>query len=152
MSAIASFIKLPKSALEGLRKAVASGTDYDYLRANGREVADYQWSGYVLATLLPYLQEKHQIDLMKAEYDDIAGLLTNATDAAHFIFTPSQSLAFLKRLDPALFSQDEMRDYFNAFNETNEHEIGRAMLDGIAAFRESLGQLDEGSVIAFGIL
>ena len=55
MSAIASFTKLPKSALEGLREALASGTDYDYLRANGREVAEYRWSGYVLATLLPYL-------------------------------------------------------------------------------------------------
>ena len=88
---------------------------------------------------------------MKAEYDDIADLLTNATGAAHFIFTPSQSLAFLNRLAPALFSQDEMRDYFNAFNETNEQEIGRAM-HGIAAFRESLRQLDEGSVIVFGIL
>ena len=45
-----------------------------------------------------------------------------------------------------------MRDFFNAFNETNEQEIGRAMLDGIAAFRESLRQLDEGSVIVLGIL
>ncbi len=42
MSAIASFIKLPKSALEGLRKAAAGGTDYDYLTANGREVAEYR--------------------------------------------------------------------------------------------------------------
>jgi len=152
MSAIASFIKLPKTALEGLRKAAASGTDYDYLHANGREVAEYRWSGYVLATLLPYLQEKHQIDLMKAEYDDIATLLTNSTGATHFIFTPSQNTAYLNRLDPTLFSQEEMRDYFNAFNETNEQEIGRAMLDGIAVFRESLRQLDEGSVVVFGIL
>jgi hypothetical protein len=152
MSAIASFIKLPKAALEGLRQAVASGTDYEYLRANGSEIVEYRWSGYVLATLLPYLQEKHQIDLMKAEYDDIAGLLTNTTDAAHFIFTPSQSSAFLNRLDPSLYSQEELRDYYNAFNETDAPEIGRAMLDGIAAFRDSLRQLDGASVIVFGIL
>lgn len=152
MSAIASFIRVPKSALQGLRNAIASGTDYDYLRANGQQVAEYDWSGYVLATLLPYLQEKHQVDLMKAEYDDIAGLLTDATGATHFIFTPSQKAAFLDRLDPAQYSEEELRDYFNAFNETNEQEIGRAMLDGIGAFRESLRQLDEGSVIVFGIL
>jgi hypothetical protein len=66
--------------------------------ANGREVAEYQWSGYVFGTLLPNLQEKHQIDLMKAEYDYIADLLTKPTGATHFIFTPSQSLAFLNRL------------------------------------------------------
>ncbi len=112
MSAIASFIKVPKSALKGLRNAVASGTDYDYLQSNGQQVAGYGWSGYVLATLLPYLQEKHQIDLMKAEYDDIAASLTAATGATHFIFTPSQKAAFLNRLDTALFSEEELRDYF----------------------------------------
>jgi hypothetical protein len=42
MSAIASFIKLPKSAIEGLRKAATDGTDRNYLSTNGREVAEYQ--------------------------------------------------------------------------------------------------------------
>ncbi len=77
MSAIASFIKLPKSALEGLRKASTGGTDRNYLSTNGREVAEYRWSGDVLATLLPYLEEKHQIDLMKSEYGELAAFLTN---------------------------------------------------------------------------
>ena len=86
MSAIASFTNLPKSALEGLRKAAAGGTDYDYLSTNGRAVAEYRWSGYVLATLLPYLEEKHQSDLMKSE--ELAAFLTNTTRATHFIFTP----------------------------------------------------------------
>jgi hypothetical protein len=51
-------------------------------------VAEYRWSGYVLATLLPYLEEKHQIDLMKSE--ELAAFLTNTTRATHFIFTPGQ--------------------------------------------------------------
>ncbi len=88
MSAIASFTKLPKSALEGLRKAATGGTDYDYLSTNGRAVAEYRWSGYVLATLLPYLEEKHQIDPMKS--DELAAFLINTTGATHFIFTPGQ--------------------------------------------------------------
>ena len=54
----------------------------------GAAVAEYRWSGYVLATLLPYLEEKHQIDLMKSE--ELAAFLTNTTRATHFIFTPSQ--------------------------------------------------------------
>ena len=151
MSAIASFIKLPKSALEGLRNSAASGTDYDYLIANGREVAEYRWSGYVLATLLPYLQQKHQIDLMKSEYDELAAFLTNATGATHFIFTPSQRAAYLDRLESGSFSEEEMRQYFNDFNATDEREMGRAMLDGVAAFQQSLGQLDDGSVVLFSI-
>ena len=66
MSAIASFIKLPRAALDGLREAAIPkkglfgpprDTYIDYLRQHGQEVADYRWSGYVLATLLPYLAE-----------------------------------------------------------------------------------------------
>jgi hypothetical protein len=151
MSAIASFVKLPKSALEGLRNAAADGTDHDYLSANGREVAEYRWSGYVLATLLPYLEEKHQIDLMKSEYDELAAFLTNTTGATHFIFTPSQSTAFLNRLEPRAFSGEAMRQYFNEFNATNEREIERAMLDGVSALHESLGQIEDSSVVVFSI-
>ena len=151
MSAIASFVKLPKSALEGLRNAAAGGTDHDYLSANGREVAEYRWSGYVLATLLPYLEEKHQIDLMKSEYDELAAFLTKTTGATHFIFTPGQRTAFLNRLEPKSFSEEEVRQYFNEFNATNEQEIGRAMLDGVNALHESLGQIEDSSVVVFSI-
>jgi hypothetical protein len=151
MSAIVSFTKLPQSALGGLRKAAATGTAYDYLRVNGREVTEYRWSGYVLATLLPYLQEKHQLDLMTSEYDELATLLTNGTGATHFIFTPAQSAAFLNRLEPGLFSEEEMRQYFNEFNATNEQEIGQALLDGVGAIQESLKQLEDSSVVVFSI-
>ncbi len=151
MSALASFVKLPKSALAGLGRAAEAGTQFDYLNSNGREVAQYGWSGYVLATLLPYLDEKHQIDLMKSEYGELAGLLTNSTGASYFIFTPSQRTAFLNRLDPKLFSEKEMRQYFNEFNETNEREIGRAMLDGVVALHQSLSQIDDDSVVVFSI-
>ena len=149
MSAIASFIKLPKSALDGLRKAAVpkkrflgapKDTYYEYLRKQGREVAEYRWSGFVLVTLLPYLQQKHKIDLMKSEYAELATFLTNARRATHFIS---------RQLDPGLFSEDEMRQYFNEFNATNEQEIGRAMLDGVAVFRESLGSLDHHTVVIF---
>jgi hypothetical protein len=57
MSAIARFIKMPLSAIDGLRKAAIPqkrlfrGTIdlyNDYLRQHGQEVAQYRWSGYVL--------------------------------------------------------------------------------------------------------
>jgi hypothetical protein len=151
MSAIASFIKLPKSAIEGLRKAATDGTDRNYLSTNGREVAEYRWSGDVLVTLLPYLEEKHQIDLMKSEYGELATFLTNTTGTTHFIFTPVQRAAFLNRLEPKSFSEKAMRQYFNEFNATNEQEIGRAMLDGVSALHESLGQIEDSSVVVFSI-
>ena len=127
MSAIASFTKLPQSALTGLRSAAASGADDAYLSANRSEVAEYRWSGYVLATLLPYLEEKQRIDLMKSEYDELAAFPTDSTGATHFIFTPNHRTTFGNRLEPTSFSEDEMRQYFNEFNATNEKEIGRAI-------------------------
>ena len=150
MSATASFIKLPKSALEGLPAAAASGAAYDYLSSNGTEVAEYRWSGYVLTTLLPYLEEKHQIDLMKSEHDELAAFITNATGATHFIFTADQRTALLNRLEPKSFSEAAMRRYFNEFNATNDQEIGQAMLDEVSALHQSLGEIEDNSVVVLG--
>ena len=44
-----------------------------------------------------------------------------------------------------------MRQYFNEFNATNAQEIGWTMLDGVSALRESLGQIDDSSVVVFSI-
>jgi hypothetical protein len=44
-----------------------------------------------------------------------------------------------------------MRQYFNEFNATNEQAIGRATLDGVNALRESLGQIEDSSVVVFSI-
>jgi hypothetical protein len=152
MSAIASFIKIPASSLDRLRQAAdGAGDDYNALLAEGTEVADYRWSGFVLGTLLPYLNETHQIDLMHSERNDLSKLLTESTGATHFILTPAQRSAYLDKLGPELFSETEMRDYFNAFNETDEQDIGKAMLDGVAAFRQALSQLDDTAVIVFRI-
>jgi hypothetical protein len=151
MSAIAFFTKVPKTALGGLRNAAPKGSSDAYLKANGRKVAEYRWSGYVLATLLVYLQEKFQIDLMKSEHDELNTFLTEATGATHFIFTTAQKEAFLSWLAPNLFSEDEMCQYFNEFHATNEQGIGRAMLDGIRSLRQSLEEIDHESVVVFSV-
>jgi hypothetical protein len=152
MSAIASFIKIPSSSLGRLREAAdGAGDDYNALLAEGVAVAEYSGSGYVLGTVLPYLKEQHQIDLMHSEHADLGKLLTESTGATHFILTPAQRAAYLDKLGPALFSETEMRDYFNEFYETNENDVGKTMLDGIAAFRQSLSQLDDASIIVFVI-
>jgi len=160
MSAIASFVRLPKNALGGLRDAAVpkkrifgapKDTFDDYLRAHGNETTQYQWSGLVLATLLPYLHERHQIDLMKSEYDELAAYLCKAREATFFVFTQSHKAAFFERLDPALFSEANLRQYFNEFNEANEQQVGKAMLDGVSAFRQALGQVNDESVVLFSI-
>jgi len=160
MSSTASFIQLPESAVGGLRDAAipkkrlflaAKDTYHDYLVAHGREAIQYNWSGHVLATLLPYLEEKHQIDLMKSQFDELATFLTQARGATCYILTEAHSAAFVDRLDPQRFSEAELRAYFNEFNDANEPAIGRAMLDGVAALQGCLRQLRSGFLVLLTI-
>lgn len=160
MSSIASFKKVNKAALEGLAKAATprrtffGGTkdEYpNYLSANATDVARYEWSGFVLATLLPYLEERYGIDLMHSEHNDLADLLTNQRQATCFIFTDTHRANLLDRLKPEEYPIAEMRDYFNEFNASDEQEIGIAMRDGIKAIRDSLAQVDPQSVVLLSI-
>lgn len=160
MPAIAEFIKLPRAAIEGLSKVAAPKKRligpsldryYDYLAKHGQTAAEYRWSGFVLATVLPYLKEKHQIDLMKSEYDVLASSLTKARESPQFVLTNGQRKKYLDKLTGLSVSEDELRDYYNEFNATQEPDAGKPMLDGVRAFGEALGKVDESSVILFMI-
>lgn len=145
MSAIATFTRLPASALEQLR------SDYDAtMEQHGQPAAEYEWSGYILATLLPYLDER-EIALMDSPHNELTLHLSKSLGATIFVFTPAHKETYLNRLSSSLFSPDELRDYFNEFNATHEPEVGQAMLDGITAIRHSLASLDADSVILFSI-
>ena len=145
MSATASFVRLPETAVEELC------TNYeDCLERLGESVADYDWSGYVIATLLPYLDERG-IKLMKSPYEELTNQLCKERGATIFIFTPAHKDAYLARLVPSQFSTDEMRDYFNKFNATKEADIGDAMMDGITCIHQSLSSLDDDSVVILNI-
>jgi hypothetical protein len=159
VSAIASFMSIPKSALDGLRDAATPKKNWrgkivdnypSYLAAHAREVATYPWSGYVLATLLPFLEEQG-IDLMASEFDDLAADICKARQTTCFLLTDAHKNAYLERLKVAPFSEDQLRDYYNEFNGCAEPEAGRPMLDGIAAFRQSLESVDAESAVVFAI-
>jgi hypothetical protein len=158
MSAIAEFIKLPKTALDGLlaaatpkKRIFGSPRDnyYDYLRQNGEEVVDYRWSGHVLGTLLPYLQDQQQIDLMESEHNALSEALSKERGATHFILTNAHRVKYLDKLDGLSLAEEDLRDYYNEFNQTHEPDVGKPMLDGVKAFRQALGRLDESSVLIF---
>jgi len=123
----------------------------NFLRQHGREVAQYEWSGFVMATLLVYLQERHGIDLMHSEYDDLARALTSERQATHFIFAESHKLVLLNQLKPQLLSEAELRDFFNEFNDASDDQVGTAMLDGVIALQECMSQVDDQCVIVFSI-
>jgi len=144
MSAIALFVRLPKTALDGLRNVAVPDkplwgklrdTYDDYLRQHGEEVVDYQWSGYVLGTLLPYLEKQHKIYPMRSEYETLADFLVKARGVTHFVLTDEQRLKYADRLHAAKFSEEQLRHYYNEFNETAEPGIGKPMIEGIKAFQ-----------------
>jgi len=155
MSAIAVSFVVPRTALDGLRQAAApkrswftapKDSYWDYLRANGRPIADYPWSGYLLATVLEWLQEKHGIDLMTSSEDELANLLNTARGATHFVLPVEHRIAYLERLDPSAFSAEAFRGYYNAFHETDETDLGTSMEDGIGLLRRLLTAVDENSL------
>lgn len=106
MSMVASFYRLPISAVDGLREAFGSdrrlgraGHTYaDYFRQHGREVVEYFWQGFVLGTLLVYLQEERDIDLMSSEYGAFAADLSKGANATVIVLTQQHKQACMTKL------------------------------------------------------
>ena len=145
MSSIVTFTRLPTSALGQLR------TDFDAaMERHGQVAAEYNWGGDVLATLLPFLDE-HGVALMDSPHNELTRHLSESRETSIFVFTHAQKEMYLERLAPLRFSADALRDYFNEFNGTHEPDVGQAMIDGIAAIRQSLSALDADSVILLSI-
>lgn len=113
---------------------------WEFLSAHGREIGHYDWSGWVLATLLPYLHE-NDIDLDQSELDDLSAFLCAVRENSVFILTARHREKYLEKLDPAHYSESELHDYYVEFNEVEFDEAGKAMLDGITLIRKSLEEV-----------
>jgi hypothetical protein len=154
--AVASFHLVPKSALPGLVDAATPKKTWlgkpqdpfpEYLAELGSTVATYDWSAYVLMTLLVYLQSRG-VDLLKsAEHEDLVMQLADARGFSCNVLTHTHRDAYLARLVPEAFSEDELRDYFNELNGASETYVGRPMLEGIRVLARSLAAVDPQSVI-----
>ena len=159
MSTIASFFKVPKNLVEDLREAIPRtqqppGTPHDayneLLHQHGQQMEKYPWSGYFLVTLLVYLQENKQIDLMHSEFDKLSEFLTNSQGTTCFILTEAHKRNYLAKLTGE-FSERSLCDYYNQFNDSDDPEAGKLMLDGVRVLRDNLNQLDDSSVIVCSI-
>jgi hypothetical protein len=150
MSAIATFSKIPKGSLAGLRTAADRGALAEYLDQHGQVASHYEWSGYILGTLLPYLDEQ-EISLMKSEHDELSAFLSEKSGGTYFILTNNHRQTYAGKLNPEAFAEQALRDYYNEFNATNEADVGPAMRDGIRALRESLNTVDQDSVVVLSI-
>ena len=160
MSVVASFVLFPRSALAGLRDVVlpkkrwfggARDEFHDFVQQHGREVVNYSWSGYVIAVVLPFLDEQRGVDLSKSPHDDLAAYLTEKRGGSWIVLTAEHKRAYLAKFSPEEFSAEEARDFYNAFNETKEAKVGEAMLDGIRAIHDSLRAVDDEHIVLLHI-
>jgi hypothetical protein len=131
--------------------ALPSGASEHFWDGLGRETItriEYSWSGYVLATLLPYLDEQG-IDLMHSDHDAVASTLSKTRERSVFVLTSDHRERYLARLDPVEFDGAALRRYYEEFNETAAEGVDGAMLDGIAFFRDTLAPLESAIVAMF---
>ena len=133
------------------RKRILRGTSDEFWDVLGRETItriEYAWSGYVLATLLPFLDEQG-IDLLDSDHDEVASTLSQTREGSVFVLTSDHRERYLARLDPSQFDGAVLRRYYEEFNETAAEGVDYAMLDGIAFFRDTLAPLESAIVAVF---
>jgi gluconate kinase len=133
------------------RKRILRGTSDEFWEALGRQTItriEYSWSGYVLATLLPYLDEQG-IDLMHSDHDEVASTLSQTRAGSVLVLTSNHRERYLARLDPSEFDGAVLRRYYEESHETAAEGVDYAMLDGIAFFRDTLAPLESAIVAVF---
>jgi hypothetical protein len=158
-SAIGQSFLISESALPivqaaaGPRRRILRGTSDAFWNVLGRETItriEYAWSGRVLTTLLPYLDEQG-IDLLHSDHDEVASTLSQTREGSVFVLTSAHRERYLSRLDPIEFDGAVLRRYYEEFNETAAEGVDYAMLDGIAFFRDTLAPLESG-IVAVSII
>jgi gluconate kinase len=147
-SAIGQSFVISESTLPNV--SGASDQFWDVLARETITRIDYAWSGDVLATLLPYLDEQG-IDLVRSEHGEAASSISQTREGSVFVLTSDHRERYLARLDPIAFDGTVLRRYYEAFNETAAEGVGYAMLDGIAFFRDTLAPLEPALVAVFVI-
>jgi len=145
-----SALPIVQAAASPRQRIVRRASD-EFCEVLGRETIariDYAWSGYVLATLLPYLDEQG-IDLMHSDQAEAASTISQTREGSVFVFTSDHRERYVARLDPSAFDGAVLRRYYEEFDETAAEGVDYAMLDGIAFFRDTLAALDSGIVAVF---
>jgi hypothetical protein len=145
-SAIGRSFAIPESALPIVRRT--TGDFWDVLDRDAITRFEYAWSGHVLATLFPYLDQQG-IDLAHSDHDEAASTISHTRESSVFVLTSDHRDRYLARLDPSAFDGTALRRYYEEFNKTAAEGVEYAMLDGIAFVRDTLAPLDSAIVAVF---
>jgi hypothetical protein len=158
MQATASFFVMPVRTLPGLRQSAMPKKHYfgapkdlypEYLHNTGRAAGEYPWPARVLAKVVGWLKEEHQLDLLASSHAALARDLSYIRRTPHFIFTPEQRAQFLAKIDPDKIAVETVRAYYGSASE--EFDAGAAMKDGVQAFHTALSALKGDTVVVLVI-
>jgi hypothetical protein len=158
-STVAAFTLLPINSVAGLRDFCVQKTDLakrrdgieSHMLKEGKALVSYPWPGYIMGTLLVYLQEKWHIDLITSDFTDLGFILTILRGRSSFLLSSAHKHTYLEYLKPAMYSESELRAYYEAFNERKNEQSGKAMLDGIASIRTNFFYVNSESFIILTI-
>ena len=109
------------------RKRVLRGTSDEFWDALVRETItriEYSWSGCVLATLLPYLDEQG-IDLMHSAHEEVVSTISQTREGSVSVFTSVHRERYLARLDPSAFDGAVLRRYYRSSREQQTASMPR---------------------------
>lgn len=164
MSAIADFRLIETSKLNELldnaeikieKKLFSKKTIdnyWDYLNANSKKLKDFDWSGYIFANLLIFLEEKKGVDLLKGKHDDIANSIVDKRQNSTFILTFEHKEKYLTDLSPEKYTIDELVEFNKDFSGDDDPELAKAELEGIKTLRDSLNLLtDDKQVVLLSV-
>jgi hypothetical protein len=145
-----SALPIVQAAASPRKRTVREPSDefWDVLDREAITRIEYAWSGSVLATLLPYLDEQG-IDLTHSDHDEVASTISQARAGSVLVLTSKHRERYLARLDPSSFDGAVLRRYYEEFNGTAAEGVEYAMLDGTAFFRDTLAPLDSAIVAVF---
>lgn len=107
---------------------------WDYVHENGKQPYRLNWSGYVVYEVLQYLKETKGIDLMSRAICERHG------GFVWWVFDKDIKNKYLSQVDPAKFSEDELRKSFLAAAK-RKHELAMSQ---IAKRRDEL--LEQGKI------
>jgi hypothetical protein len=121
-------------------------TFHEFLASMGAPCADLDLNGFYCVMALTWLQEIAEVDLMKSSHDDLATFLSDARQASCFILTQEHSDGLADSIEPESYSAGELTEYFKEFNELDDPESGKGMIDSMAWLKTCLRQVNAGHV------
>jgi hypothetical protein len=149
MAASANFTRLSRDELTGLVEAAQADDPQEFmafLAANGTSVVEFDYDADIFSALLPILADDYDIDLETSENEIVADI-AEAAEMLVFILTQEDQKKYLAKLDPDNFDEEELGALYEDFTEEDADDAGEAMLAGVAALFQALGEVDAEHVV-----